>query len=89
MPKRQITQLTEKPGLILSSNVKTIAEGRYEIIKELGSGAYGRVMLGKETEITELSDDTAIGNSVWRELKSEIMQEDYKSQIWYTETEKG
>ena len=49
MPKRQITQLTEKPGLILSSNVKTIAEGRYEIIKELGSGAYGRVMLGKET----------------------------------------
>ena len=45
-------------------------------------------MLGKETEITELSDDTAIGDSVWRELKSEIMQEDFKSQIWYTETEK-
>ena len=46
-------------------------------------------MLGKETEITELSDDTVIGDSAWRELKSEIMQEDYKSQIWYTDAEKA
>ena len=41
--------------------MKTIADGRYELIREVGEGAYGRVLLSREIEQTELSDETMIG----------------------------
>ena len=48
----------------------TVADGRYELIKEVGEGAYGRVLLCREVEETELSDDTMIGEVTWKTIKA-------------------
>ena len=48
----------------------TVADGRYELIKEVGEGAYGRVLLSREVEETELSDDTMIGEVTWKTIKA-------------------
>ena len=62
-----------------------MANGRYELIKEVGEGAYGRVLLSREIEETELSDETLIGEMPWKKIKSKAMSGNYKTQQWYLE----
>ena len=62
-----------------------MANGRYELIKEVGEGAYGRVLLSREIEETELSDETLIGEMPWKQIKSKAMSGNYKTQQWYLE----
>ena len=62
-----------------------MANGRYELIKEVGEGAYGRVLLSREIEETELSDETLIGEIPWKKIKSKAMSGNYKTQQWYLE----
>ena len=63
----------------------TVADGRYELIKEVGEGAYGRVLLSREVEETELSDETVIGEVTWKTIKTEAINGNHKSQKWYIE----
>ena len=59
--------------------MRTIADGRYELIREVGEGAYGRVLLSREIEPIELSDEFMIGELAWKDVKSEALQGNYKT----------
>ena len=87
-PERNQTTSSKGSGLELSQPIKTVADGRYELIKEVGEGAYGRVLLSREINETELSDETVIGESTWKTIKLEAMKGNYKTQKWYIEAEK-
>ena len=78
-PLRSQTKSSGGSGLQQSKQMKTIADGRYELIREVGEGAYGRVLLSREIEPIELSDDTMIGEVAWKNVKSEALQGNFKT----------
>ena len=83
-----MTTSSEGAGLLQSKAMTTVADGRYELIKEVGEGAYGRVLLSREVEETELSDETVIGEVAWKTIKTEALNGNHKSQKWYIEAQK-